>query len=104
MQPEINVDDLIIIKRFDNYDKKDIVTYKTDKSLITHRISRIEEGKIYTKGDNNNTEDEPIIKEQIQGKVVKTYKGLGKLIDYKTMSTLMIIFITIIFIIIILKK
>ena len=104
MEPEVFIDDLIIIKESEKYEENDIVTYKSNKSLITHRIVRIEGDNIYTKGDRNNTEDEPIFKEQIKGKVIKKFKGVGKIINDKTVSTLVIIFISVIFISIMLRK
>jgi len=104
MEPEISVNDLIIIKTVEKYAENDIITYRTNKLLVTHRIIRFDGDKIYTKGDSNNTEDKPIYKEQIQGKVIKTFKGVGKVVDEKIMSILLIIFTVIIFISIILKK
>ena len=87
MEPEISVDDLILIKSQDEYTLDDIVTYKTTNSLVTHRIIRIDEEKIYTKGDSNNTEDDPIKVEQIYGKVVYNIKGIGKVISFITKPT-----------------
>jgi len=84
MEPNISVDDLIIIKEQDDYTIDDVVTYKSANSLVTHRIIRIDEENIYTKGDNNNTEDEPIRKEQIKGKVVHTIRGFGKILEILT--------------------
>ena len=104
MEPEIEVDDLIIIKKSVNYKENDIVTYKTNESYITHRIIEISENRYITKGDNNNTEDEPIILDQIQGKVIKKIKGIGKIINFKAIQIISIFFISILFIFIIIKK
>ena len=38
--------------------------------FITHRIEKINEDSIIAKGDRNNTEDEPIKKDDIIGRVV----------------------------------
>ena len=43
---------------------------KKENVFITHRIEQINEDSIIAKGDNNNTEDEPIKKDEVIGKVV----------------------------------
>ena len=81
MEPTIQVNDLIMIKKENDYLIDDIVTYQESQSLITHRIVGIVQDTFYTKGDSNNTEDKPIQKEQIQGKVIHVYKGFGNFLD-----------------------
>lgn len=74
MSPTINVGDIIIaeIKKDDKeYKPEDIVVFKQDNYIITHRIIDIDEENIITKGDANNAEDNSITKENIIGKVVK---------------------------------
>ncbi len=101
MEPTINVDDLIIIKEENNYKEQEIVTYKSNKnSIITHRITRIENELIYTKGDNNNTEDEPIKASQIQGKLVYKINGFGKIVTILSSPIGIAIFIAILYLII----
>lgn len=80
MEPNINVGDLIITKKESDYKEQDIVTYQSNKSVITHRIARKEGDIIWTKGDNNNTEDNPIRSSQIYGKCVYRVKNAGKII------------------------
>jgi len=70
MSPTIEKGDIVIIKIGDEIKENDIITYKKDNVLITHRISKINENTIITKGDYNNTDDVPIQKEQVIGKVV----------------------------------
>ena len=70
MAPTIQKGDIIIIKIGDEIKENDIITYKKDNVLITHRISKINENTIIAKGDYNNTDDVPIQKEQVIGKVV----------------------------------
>ena len=71
MSGSIEVDDVVIIKINSNYKKNDIITY-TDKdgNFITHRFIKEINGKLISKGDVNNTVDEPIDKKQVIGKVV----------------------------------
>ena len=70
MSPTIEKGDIVIIKIGDEIKENDIITYKKDNVLITHRISKINENTIIAKGDYNNTDDVPIQKEQVIGKVV----------------------------------
>lgn len=72
MYPELRINDIIIIKKLNNYNVNDIITYSIDnKVLITHRIVKINDNDFITKGDNNNSEDKEIIKlENIKGKVI----------------------------------
>ena len=50
--------------------KRDIITYKSDNAFITHRIIKMDGDSIIAKGDNNNTQDKPITKDAVLGKVV----------------------------------
>ena len=80
MANTINIDDLVIVeikKTETEFKENDIVVYKQENNMITHRIVKIEEDKIITKGDANNTLDEPIIREQIVGKVIKIVPNVG---------------------------
>lgn len=81
MEPELAVDDLIIIKE-DLYKNGDIVTYKSGNSFVTHRIIDIDGDFIYTKGDSNNVQDDPITQSQIQGKVIFKIKHFGKFTSF----------------------
>ncbi len=68
MSPTMKKGDIIIIKIGDEIKEKDIITYKKENVLITHRIVRIDGDIIIAKGDNNNIEDEPIKKDEVIGK------------------------------------
>lgn len=73
MSKTLEIEDIIIVK-LGNEDIKidDIITFRQDGNLVTHRLVRQEDEKYFLKGDNNPTEDEPIEKEDILGKVVFT--------------------------------
>ena len=77
MEPYLKVNDIIIIKKSNNYKVNDIITYKVDKEYITHRIVEIDNEKIITKGDFNNTEDKPIKKSDVIGKLFYKFKYFG---------------------------
>lgn len=70
MAPTIEKGDIVIIKIGDEIRENDIITYKKNNVLITHRIMNIDGDTIIAKGDYNNTEDEPITKNQVIGKSV----------------------------------
>ncbi len=87
MEPELNIGDIVIIKKCSQEELKenDIISYKYGQSEITHRIIQIEDnenGKEYiTKGDNNNVRDSENIKyENIEGKCIGKIRHLGKVI------------------------
>ena len=70
MAPTIEKGDIVIIKIGDEIRENDIITYKKNNVLITHRIMNIDGDTIIAIGDYNNTEDEPITKSQVIGKTV----------------------------------
>lgn len=82
MVPTIKVGDYILVKKTSNYKEGDVITYTTNKSNITHRIIRInKDGTIITKGDANNTEDNPIKKNQVVGVYKRKLKIFKIFID-----------------------
>ena len=51
-------------------DYANIIVYRQEDSFITHRVIKINEDTVITKGDANNSEDRQINKNQILGKVI----------------------------------
>lgn len=109
MEPTINVNDLIVIKKIDQAEiaNGDIITYKRkDDSIVTHRIVKISKGNentYTTKGDNNEIEDDETIKHsQVYGKYLFKIKGIGNFVEdlQKNNGLISVILIIIIFIII----
>jgi len=71
MEPYLKIGDLVIIKSSSNYKIQDVITFKDENDkYVTHRIIKYDGEKLITKGDANNTEDNPITKNDIVGKVV----------------------------------
>ena len=62
---------MIIVKLDSDYDIGDIVSFKDNDSIITHRIKEKNDNYYVTQGDANNTPDNPITKDKIIGKTVK---------------------------------
>ena len=81
MEDRLYVDDLVIIKATDNYKVNDIVLFQDGNSLVIHRIIEIDGDTVTTKGDANNTADEPIQKSQIKGVLVYDIAGFGAVVN-----------------------
>lgn len=99
MEPELEIGDIIIIKKYDNYEVGDIVTYLDDDNiLVTHRIIEKTENGFVLKGDNNNTKDKEIVnKDIIAGKVICNSKILRFIYNYWVYVILIVILLIIIF-------
>lgn len=99
MRDTIKEQDIVVVKLDDKYEVGDIITYKKNDSYITHRIVNMNDRKIVTKGDANNTEDNPIEAEQVVGKVEWIIPELGiilRVITDKTTIILLFLFIIVI--------
>ena len=88
MWPEIKKGDLILIKGVDSKEEikiDDIVIYKNPKGFTIHRVIKMNEDTLVTKGDANNVEDAPVRYEEVIGKPLtisnKTFRipFLGKI-------------------------
>lgn len=77
MSGTVDVNDMVIVKITDDFQVGDIVTYQADGYFVTHRIISINKDQIITKGDSNNTEDDPIGRDKIIGKVVAIFPFLA---------------------------
>lgn len=80
MEPVLSVDDLVIVKKAEEYAVGDIVVYETEGMLVVHRIMEIEDGQIRTQGDANNMPDEPVDIGSVKGKLAAAIPGAGKLV------------------------
>lgn len=70
MSGTIEVNNLIIVKINSSYEPNDIITFKDSSGeFVTHRFIKKVNDKLITKGDVNNTEDDPISSKQVVGKV-----------------------------------
>ncbi len=77
MEPELSVDDVIIVKKCDNYNVGDTVVYQDGRTLIVHKIIEANGDTVITQGTANNTPDEPITLSSVKGKVIRSFSGLG---------------------------
>lgn len=70
MSGEIEVNDIVIVDITKKVKVDDIVAFKSDKSIVTHRLVQKSGNKYITKGDVNDTYDKAITKNDIIGKIV----------------------------------
>ena len=82
MEPELSVDDLVFVREQDDYKTGDVVVYQDGRSLVIHRIIEVTEEGYITKGDANNTADEPISCEAVKGRMTGRISGAGKIIRF----------------------
>ena len=71
MRDYINEGDVVIVKINSDYNEGDVITYISGNDFVTHRVVEKNDDYIITKGDNNNTNDNPIDKSLVLGKVTK---------------------------------
>lgn len=97
MEPAISKNDIIITKKSSSYEINDIITFAKDKNYITHRILSKNNDTYITKGDANNTADNPVTNDVIIGKVIKVYPNLGIWKEvFTNPKILVIIFVTLV--------
>lgn len=77
MEPELSVDDVILVQQQDGYEVGDVVVYQSSGALVVHRIVRIDGETVVTKGDANNAEDGEMDIGMIKGRVVGHANGAG---------------------------
>ena len=97
MEPAISKNDIIITKKSSSYEINDVITFAKDKNYITHRILSKNNDTYITKGDANNTADNPVTNDAIIGKVIKVYPNLGIWKEvFTNPKILVIIFVTLV--------
>ena len=99
MADTIQIKDIVIVKLTQDVEVNDIITYKSGEDFVTHRVIKIEDNKITTKGDANNSEDNPITKDDVVGKVVFIISNVAVWMNvFRTPEVLIAIIFTIIMI------
>lgn len=79
MSGAIEIGDVILVKICNDniISPNDIIAFKQEEYIVTHRVIKIEQDKIITKGDANNSQDEPISKDAVIGKVEHIIHNVG---------------------------
>ena len=77
MQPILEKGDLILIKGVKKGDIKtgDIVVYKIDEGFIIHRVIKLQDRVLITKGDANTYPDLPVKYDKVVGETVNIGKS-----------------------------
>lgn len=85
MKPKINPGDIVVVtnKANNKLKKDDIITFKEENDVITHRIIDIKDNGYITKGDNNNSIDSFIVyPENVIGKVLFHIPKIGYIVEF----------------------
>lgn len=100
MKEAIQIDDIIIVKKEENLNEGDIITFFQDEQIVTHRIIEIlDDENFITKGDANNSKDSKVYRQNVIGKVIKIIpKGGVWLKVFSDSKVIICIVITLIFI------
>jgi len=83
MEPTFSPGDLVVAVPQDSYAVGDVVTFQPvsgDPTLVTHRVVGVrvgDETRYVTRGDANGADDDPILADQIMGRVVWHVPYLG---------------------------
>lgn len=80
MEPALQVNDLVIIRRTDTVEAGDIVVYQSEGLLVIHRVISVTDEAVVTQGDANNVPDAPISSEAIKGVLVCSVPKIGALV------------------------
>lgn len=82
MSGTLEVNDMVIIQRKQDYSTGDVITFKYQGSLVTHRIVGVTDEGFTTKGDANNAGDrEPVSREATVGKVILVIPKIGRIFE-----------------------
>ena len=86
MKPAINPGDLIFVRKVDvdKIKEGDIITFKNEDMVSTHRVVKVDKNTITTKGDSNNTEDYPTDKKEIIGEFSFAIPKIGYVFAFAT--------------------
>ena len=81
MDPALAVNDLIVVHEEESYEIGDMIVFRDGNSFTVHRLKEKNGDLWTTRGDANDTDDEPIRPKDVKGKVVKDIKGAGALVS-----------------------
>lgn len=85
MEPKFYPGDVVVVVNKNKTDLNidDIITFKLEEDVITHRIMEKTENGYITKGDNNNIIDSDVVSyDNVIGKVMFSIPKIGYVIDF----------------------
>lgn len=99
MEPSIPTGSIVLVDTTEkDYRIGDIISYKIEDQIVTHRIVKMENGIYKTKGDSNEREDSVSLnRSQIIGKIKIFIPKVGYLISYLKSKQIVLLLITILF-------
>ena len=77
MYPYLEINDLIIVKKTNDYEVGDVIVYDDGSVLVVHRLVEIDDKLFVAKGDANDSNDREYSINLIKGEVVKIIPGMG---------------------------
>jgi signal peptidase len=80
MEPNLSVNDLVIIKETQDVNVGDVIVYERNGELIIHRVLSVDGETIITQGDANNIADEPFDVSSVRGKMIASFPAVGGLV------------------------
>lgn len=81
MEPELSRGDLLIVVESESYSADQIVVFQDGSIPVVHRVVSIDGDMVTTKGDANDTPDEPMPIDRVKGKVVLALPLIGYLVN-----------------------
>ena len=85
MESVLTPGDFIIVKAhpYQTIKENDVVTFKVDDKIVTHRVVRLSNSGLTTKGDANEVEDSnPITKKEYIGRLKVAVPYLGRIMIF----------------------
>jgi signal peptidase len=102
MEPEFYTGDIVLVKEVpaDTLAIGDVIAFRLNNSVVTHRIIEVNNTdgtrEFFTKGDNNNTEDNiAITYDMVEGKYLFAVSGLGNFALFLQTPVGMLLFIAV---------
>ncbi len=82
MEPEISIDDVIVVIASKEYNVDDVVVFQQRNMLVVHKIIAKDGDTVTTQGTANDTADPPMDISNIKGKVLFHIDGLGAAVTW----------------------
>lgn len=83
MSNSMNVNDIIVIHKQNKYSVGDIISFKGENHMVTHRIIGVDMDGFITKGDANEVRDTKAVPaSDVIGKVIFVIPKIGRIISY----------------------
>lgn len=82
MYPYLEINDLIIIEKTNDYEVGDVIVYDDGSVLVVHRLVEIDDKTFVAKGDANDSNDREYSVNLIKGEVVKIIPNMGVIQEF----------------------